>query len=149
MIQRIQSVYLLLVTVILSVCAFVSQGYFLTAEGAHYDFKPLGLILEDQAFSTWALFALLLFSAVIAFFTLFLYKFRPHQIRLCILNMLLILGYYGVLVFYTLKIKSDLGADYIIKWTVALPAIALILTYLALRGVGKDEALVRSYDRIR
>ncbi|MGL5262699.1 MAG: DUF4293 family protein, partial [Bacteroides sp.] len=59
MIQRIQSVYLLLVTVILSVCAFVSQGYFLTAEGAHYDFKPLGIILEDQTFSTWALFALL------------------------------------------------------------------------------------------
>ena len=63
--------------------------------------------------------------------------------------MLLVLGYYGVFIFYVFKISGDIGGEYMMKWTIALPAVALILTYLALRGIGKDEALVRSYNRIR
>lgn len=31
----------------------------------------------------------------------------------------------------------------------ALPIINIILTYLAIRAIGKDEALVRSLDRLR
>ncbi len=31
----------------------------------------------------------------------------------------------------------------------ALPFINIILTYLAIRAIGKDEALVRSLDRLR
>ena len=149
MIQRIQSVYLFLVTLILSISAFIAQGYFLTVDGAQYNFKPLGLVVEDQSFSTWALIALLLISALIALFTLFVYRSRPHQIRLCILNILLLLGYYGAFTFYVIKIKSDLDAEFIPSWTIGLPGVAIILTYLALRGVAKDEALVRSYNRIR
>jgi hypothetical protein len=32
---------------------------------------------------------------------------------------------------------------------VVFPLIAIILDYLAIRNIGKDEALVRSIDRIR
>ena len=31
----------------------------------------------------------------------------------------------------------------------AIPFINIILTYLAIRAIGKDEALVRSLDRLR
>lgn len=31
----------------------------------------------------------------------------------------------------------------------ALPLVNIILTYLAIRAIGKDEALVRSLDRLR
>ena len=34
-------------------------------------------------------------------------------------------------------------------WTAAFPAAALILLYLAFRGILKDEMLVRSLDRLR
>ena len=33
--------------------------------------------------------------------------------------------------------------------TAIFPFVAAILTYLAIRAIGKDEALIRSMDRIR
>ena len=55
MIQRIQSVYLLLVTVLLVVAICMPVGQFIGADGvtAHV-FKPLGVALADGGFqSTW------------------------------------------------------------------------------------------------
>ena len=56
MIQRIQSVYLLLVTILLVVAICMPVGQFIGADGvtAHV-FKPLGVALADGGFqSTWA-----------------------------------------------------------------------------------------------
>ena len=61
MIQRIQSVYLLLVTVLLVVAICMPVGQFIGADGvtAHV-FKPLGVALADGGFqSTWGLFGIL------------------------------------------------------------------------------------------
>ena len=35
------------------------------------------------------------------------------------------------------------------SWTVCLPLVSLILNWLAIRGIGADEALVKAYDRLR
>ena len=69
MIQRIQSVYLLLVTILLVVAICMPVGQFIGADGvtAHV-FKPLGVALADGGFqSTWGLFGILLLSALVAF----------------------------------------------------------------------------------
>ena len=61
MIQRIQSVYLLLVTILLVVAICMPVGQFIGADGvtAHV-FKPLGVALADGGFqSTWGLFGIL------------------------------------------------------------------------------------------
>lgn len=74
MIQRIQSVYLLLVTILLVVAICMPVGQFIGADGvtAHV-FKPLGVALADGGFqSTWGLFGILLLSALVAFCTIFL-----------------------------------------------------------------------------
>ena len=78
MIQRIQSVYLLLVTVLLVVAICMPVGQFIGADGvtAHV-FKPLGVALADGGFqSTWGLFGILLLSALVAFCTIFLFRNR-------------------------------------------------------------------------
>ena len=83
MIQRIQSVYLLLVTVLLVVAICMPVGQFIGADGvtAHV-FKPLGVALADGGFqSTWGLFGILLLSALVAFCTIFLFRNRMLQIR--------------------------------------------------------------------
>jgi hypothetical protein len=41
------------------------------------------------------------------------------------------------------------GAQISFKTGVVLPLVAIILDYLAIRGIKKDEALIRSIDRIR
>lgn len=150
MIQRIQSVYLLLVTIILACASFLSLGYFSADNGVtQFPFSPLGLSTPAETYSTWALFSLLVLSAVLAFLTIFLFKNRPLQLRICIFNALIMLGYIAALVFFIFKLKSSLDAGFFLDWKICLPVVALILNYLAIRGIGKDEVLVRSYDRIR
>ena len=81
MIQRIQSVYLLGVTVLLVVAMCMPVGLFIGADGITENvFKPLGVSMADGSFqSTWGLFGILLLSAIIAFCTIFLFRNRMHD----------------------------------------------------------------------
>lgn len=78
---------------------------------------------------------------------IFLYKKRILQIRFLVFSILLMLGLFGMFYFFTYY--SFKGADVSFNIAVVFPLIAIILDYLAIRNIGKDEALVRSIDRIR
>lgn len=152
MIQRIQSVYLLLVTVLLVVALCMPVGQFIGADGVTtHVFKPLGVTLSDGAFqSTWGLFAILLFSALIAFCTIFLFRNRMLQVRMTIFSSLLLIGYYIAFCVFMFVLKSDLNAmTFQLGWALCLPVIAIILNYLAFRAIYKDELMVKAADRLR
>ena len=54
MIQRIQSVYLLLVTILLVVAICLPVGQFIGSDGiATHVFKPLGVTLADGSFQSY------------------------------------------------------------------------------------------------
>jgi hypothetical protein len=76
--------------------------------------------------------------------TIFSYKRRPLQIRYCILNGLCLLVYQGIAIFVVARAVDS-------HWQLPLvfPAIATICTFIAIRYIAKDEALVRSQDRLR
>ncbi len=78
---------------------------------------------------------------------LFIYKKRILQIRLLVFSIILMLGLFGLFYFFTYY--SFDGAEISFKLPVVFPLIAIILDYLAIRSIGKDEALIRSIDRIR
>ena len=69
--------------------------------------------------------------------------------RINFINLMLILGYLGLNYYYIKSFSSQLGGVVSYKITVIFPVIAAFLTYLAIRAIGKDEALIRSMDRIR
>lgn len=155
MIQRIQSLYLLTIvilsgfTLLTPVADFVNQ-----AQGLHYllGFKgiyllqPKGNIFESSA---WALAAIATIVPVISLITIFLYKNRINQIRLSVINMFLIIGYYILLFVYVWFASQRLNAEWSLRFATAIPLINLILNYLAMGAIGKDEKLVKSLDRIR
>lgn len=150
MIQRIQSVYLLLITILLVVAMCMPIGQFIEADNitAHI-FKPLGVTLasgETQA--TWGLFGILLISAVINFMTIFLYRNRMLQVRMTIFSMLMLVGYYITLgvFWYVLKEESQ---TFQLGWAMYLPLVCIILDYLAFRAIYRDEIMVRAADRLR
>ena len=62
MIQRIQSVYLLVVTILLVVTMCQPVGSFIEADGVNASvFKPLGVTLAEGGFqSTWGMFGILM-----------------------------------------------------------------------------------------
>ena len=150
MIQRIQSVYLLVVTILLVVGLCLPVGTFVTGDHSLVTFSNLSMTLADGTvdYAPWALFAILLLSALLAFATIFLFKNRMLQIRLTVFSSVLLLGYYGTfLAFYFMTIED--GMSFSPSWTICLPFVCIVLNWLAIRAIGADEMLVKSYERLR
>lgn len=152
MIQRIQSVYLLIVTGLLIAAMCLPTGAFVASDGVTLNvFKPLGLTLQDGEFySTWGLFGILFLSTVIAFCTIFLFRNRMLQVRMTIFNSILLIGYYVVFFVFMNVLSDNLDAmNFRLGWALCLPAISIILNYLAFRAIYKDEVMVRAADSFR
>jgi len=81
--------------------------------------------------------------------TIFSYKNRILQMRLSVFSILLMLGSLGLICFYALHGKSKFNSEIFYLYPVIFPVISVTLTFLAFKGVKKDEELIRSYDRIR
>jgi hypothetical protein len=154
MIQRVQSIYLFLSMVFMSlifffpIAKFISwenQAYFLHFSGIYYS-DPEN---HDLIIGIIPMAILLIAIPVLSFITIFLYKKRIFQIRLAIYNILLMLGSIGLMYFYIRLGQGKLKAEVFYSFPIVLPLVSAILTYLAYRGIKKDEELVRSYDRIR
>ena len=149
MIQRIQSVYLLVVTILMVICMCNPVGSIVASTNEISEFGNLFIILPDgtKDYSTWALFIILLIVAGLSLGTIFLFKKRMLQIRLAIFSIVMMVGYYLALLAYIFLLAED--TTFSASWTVCLPLVGIILNWLAIRAIGADEALVRAYDRLR
>ena len=149
MIQRKQSVYLLL-AVIAIVCALcLPIGYFVD-EATSLVFKPMGITLMDGTqLSTWGLFALLVLGAIIPACTIFLFRNRRLQMRMIVFNVVLLVAYFFVLLLFISTLKSDLNSSFQLNWALCLPVVAIILNWLAFGAIRQDDQLVKAADRIR
>lgn len=162
MIQRIQTIYLLLVVAlgILLVCVPVVS--LMTMEDAAlqrmWELSALGLdeVTENADMLTpvalngwWGLTIASLLIPVLALVDIFLFKNRLLQARLNIFTVMLCLGWYGVLAIMIWFAKMNLGIEWhILPWA-CIPLVCMVLTMMATRRILKDEALVRAADRIR
>ena len=149
MIQRIQSVYLLVVSILAFVCMCCPVGSIIASTKEISEFTNLYIALSDgtKDYAPWALFAILLVIAVLSLGTIFLFKNRMLQIRLTIFSSVLLIGYYITLIAFILKLAD--GASITPSWTICLPFVSIVLNWLAIRSIGADEALVKAYDRLR
>ncbi len=154
MLQRIQSIYLLLI-VILSGINFYSPIATLSAESIDYIVSYKGIYslsaAEGQIFQSavWGITVFASLIPIIALITVFLFKKRKLQIRLTYVNIGCILMYYASVLAYLYTAVERYGADWSLKYNVILHAVNLILCFLAISAIKKDEALVRSHERLR
>jgi len=150
MLQRIQSLFLLLAAAAMLLATVTPLVYFIY-ESDQVVFEAMGIylngILND---STWGLFVIGLVSTVLALITVFVYKKRMLQIRFSIFNIVLMIGFYlyfGFLIYTIYPVESLQFQK--VGMGIIMPVIAIILTILAIRNIGADEALVRSLQRLR
>jgi len=149
MIQRIQSLYILVATVLLALASTLPLMEFMTTDGSHI-FAASGITHnEDTLLATIPLIILLLTATGLNLVSLFSFRKRMLQIRLLVFSIILQLGSYGLGAYYLLQIKSGINGAISPSFTLTFPIIAAILSFLAIRSIGKDEALVKSLDRIR
>jgi len=160
MIQRVQTLYLLAVVALGITLCFMPVLEFYTPENAEvlriWQLGALGLTettVTDLAPVTlqglWGLTVATALIPLLALVDIFLFKKRILQARLNIFSVMLCLGYYGVLAIYVWLAKEAIGIEWrILPWS-SIPAVCLVLTFMATRRILKDEALVRAADRIR
>jgi hypothetical protein len=130
MIQRIQTIYLVLIELL-----FIALMFIPVLNGATLYRLPLLLVAEFVI-------------AALAVSTIFLYKNRKLQMKLCNVGVLLSLLVFAAVAAFP-KIFTGNDADAVFGIGTWLLALNIILFFLAGRGVRKDEALVRSADRLR
>lgn len=149
MIQRIQSIYLLVVSILMVICLCNPVASLVNGNNEISEFTNLCINMTDgtKNYAPWALFVLLLLAAVLSFVTIFLFKKRMVQIRLTIFSCILLIGYYITLACFLFMLTED--TTFSASWTVCLPFVGIILNWLAIRAIGADEALVKAYDRLR
>lgn len=152
MIQRKQTIFLLIALVFNIVCLCLPVGRFVSQTmGADATLTNLWIRMSDGSlqFSPWYLFAILLLSCPVTIWAIISYKNRLFQARLCLCCMLLMVFWYigySIVKFWT---APDLNAELVMAWTYFLPFVSLVFYFLARRGIMADEKLVRSMDRIR
>ena len=122
-----------------------------TIGGDVVNFQAMGFYMNEEIiFSTVGLFIIGNIAAILSVLIVFLYKKRMLQIRLASFNLFTILGYYGLIAFYILKRNPEVNSVFEhVGVGLVTPFIAIVLTYLAIRKIGADEALIRSLNRIR
>jgi len=144
MIQRIQSLYLLLAALVSGGLIFI---LYLWTNQSGNDIYAINNIGEDDLLlkSTGILFIL---SSVLSFISIFLFKNRKTQIVINRLNIVLNFFLLGIIVYLLLTLS---GEAVVSKKGIGsfLPLIVILFLVLANKAIIKDEKLVKSVDRLR
>ena len=147
MIQRIQTVFIL-VAELLVASLYILKFADLSVDGELYTFTANGILNGDTLiFNGLPIMIFIGLIVLLHLVIIFMYKKRVRQIRMLSFTIILLLGLFGMFFYFTYAGFS--GAQVAFKVPVAFPIVAVILDYLAIRAIGKDEALVKSLDRIR
>jgi len=155
MIQRIQTVYLLAIVILSGFVIFcpiaellnnVDKLIYLVDYKGISLVKPTGNIIESRI---WALTSVSSVVPILALITIFSFKNRVKQIRLTVINMFFMLCFYIFLILYIWPACVRLHTDWHLQIVSVFPLLNLILSYLAIGSIGKDEKLIKSLDRLR
>lgn len=147
MIQRIQTVYIL-VAALLTGTLFKLKFADISVNNELFTFTSQGIFNDGgMVFNGLPILIFIGIISLLHLVTIFLFKKRILQIRLLVFTIILLLGLFGM--FFYFVYSGFEGAKVAFKIPVAFPLVAVILDYLAIRAIGKDEALIRSLNRIR
>jgi len=144
MIQRIQSIYLLLVSLLSGGLIFILE-FWEDSAGKTWTvlelFSEKSLILNSISASFWSI-------ALLAMISLFSFKNRTTQININRINIIINFILLGILVYLLLNLSGEMQIS---KKGIGsfLPLASIVLLVLANRAIQKDEALVKSVDRLR
>lgn len=138
MIQRIQTLWLLLA----SACAFITLKVPFYS-GTNAVNVPSYRLMGTENF---LLMLLTIAIGIIALFTIFLYSNRTLQMRLCLLGILL----EGLLIFlYYKETTTFIAGTGTFSLTAVLQVLILIFFILAIRGINRDNKIIKESNRLR
>ncbi|KAA8486708.1 uncharacterized protein DUF2645 [Arcticibacter tournemirensis] len=155
MLQRIQTLWLFLSTTMIFALFLFPFLQILSANGTAKAIKVTGVyeniggqVVQSDGFIGLTIATVLL--GLLPFVVIFFYADRKKQIKLCYLTIVLIIGFS----FWLAQTAKGIIGDMTIELQnygigVILPCLAIFFIVLALRGIRRDEKLIKSADRLR
>lgn len=168
MIQRVQSVYLVVAIVMNVILLFAPFMIAESPQGA----EPAEQLIVEGAKTLYAAseegaaalemnlerynylsLSIALLTSFLLLVVIFMFKQRLKQVMFCRLALLLEAAILAAMLLYDVPAAKDLMEnapdDYTYQYGIVFPIIALLFIFMAIRAIMADERLVRSADRIR
>lgn len=158
MIQRIQSIYLVLAVIAGMLTFFLPFTHFYAGDVKIAEYAMFGVfnvqsdtleLTNPYPLPMWIMSALSIIMPLVAIFQ---FKKRMIQMKIVRLGFLVEMSFLVYLFFAIDKVNAELydGQISILYHTgFYMPVMAIVLMFLAQRGIKKDEDLVKSLDRLR
>ena len=144
MIQRIQSIYLLVAAAFSGGLIFVFAIWTLSTDKTMFALD----FLKEESISLNSIPVLFLGSALLSLISIFLFKNRQTQFVVNRINILINLFLLGMLIYLSLNLPGEASVSE--KGIgMFLPILVILLLVIANRAIKKDEDLVKSVDRLR
>lgn len=155
MIQRIQSLYLFLITLLTLI--FIKGNFLSFSErtGSVINVSFNGIMRynvgqgQEMVEKLLPLSVLIILIAAVSLITIFIFKNRKIQLWFSLLLVILAAVFVIALFHVSFRIVSKFDAGIIPGFKLILPILILFFSILANRGIRKDDKLVKSYDRLR
>lgn len=147
-IQRIQSVYLLIAVILIVVFAFfpalsfdladktVLYGALESGRAGHLHVNPL-------------LITLIILIALLAFMDIFLFKNLQRQMTVCFVDIIIGLAMLVAICVQAFVVGNREGWTVSWQWYLLLPVFSIIFLMLAHKAMSKDKKKLRDADRLR
>lgn len=156
-IQRWQSVFLLIVAVMMACFTFFSLGQVQMPDYS-LDFTTLGFTIEGEGapgtssgyfMHTWAFFIVSLLSFILPFIAIFMFRNMSLQKMICKIEVFFLVALVVIGCFYGYSSEALQGNQ--VSWSsliITLP-VALAADILAYVRISADQRLLRSTERLR
>jgi hypothetical protein len=156
MIQRPQTLYYLAIVAISLMLLFSNTVYYTaesstSAERFLVEYDETEIIGEDASSKEANVFMAMFIIAngFLALVALILFKNRKLQTLLSGINYLFILGLIVMMYMYSINMNYFEDGNSSFTFFASIPIAMLILNFFAIRGIKRDEQLIRSMDRLR
>ncbi|MCQ2228631.1 MAG: DUF4293 domain-containing protein [Bacteroidales bacterium] len=154
MIQRKQTLFLLVAFLLTLALCFISLGQFVGPKGIfEMNFYSLVETTNPEqpvvVYYLIPLATLVVMTTVLNLLSIVLFKNRPLQMRVCGINVGIQLGLALIILYLQKTIASDIEVEWTFCYAMLLPVIAAVLDYFAYRFISDDEALIQSLNRLR
>lgn len=147
-IQRIQSVYLIIAVILMAVFAFFPA---LTFElgGREFVYGALEAGKVGVTHIDPLMLMLVILISLLAFIDIFLYKNLQRQMTVCFVDIIIglaMLVAIGIQAFY---VSGKEGVTLTCQWYLILPILSIVFLMLAHKAMSRDKKTLRDADRLR
>lgn len=155
MIQRRQTLFLLLTSILAITCLFFPLSGIISADGVEYRLGLNGLSDVAGASTSIPVFPFIVIQVplvaipVISVIAIMMYRNLRLQGIMALLLIAIEIITVSLLIYFNIKVLNRLEGSLHLFFSSFSLLIMIILSTLAYRGINKDRELLRSYDRLR